>query len=233
MSMNMPSVCSSRLVRARLAPRLSGAVVVACLAAGCSSSSALLKAADTGAGAGDVESDGGSGFDTGQDLEPAWWTLALQATVDDGSLQPAGSTLELAWLNQSGEPICGGTASLTTVRPASLDAQGVFSWWELVAGDWSTDCAAGLRDSPVGTSSFYVGVGELHVELLARMGAETVDAALSDNLNGAYLSRGTSGPVYAFGLAGPSSAYDGVTTAQTTAPLTDGAWSIVPLYPLP
>lgn len=229
MSTSVPPVCISRPLRWG---RWLLAAAGVC-ASGCSASGALAKSADTASGGGDVEADGGAGLDTGPDLEPAWWSLSLQATVADGALQPDGSSLELAWLNQSGETICGGTSSLSSVRPASLDADGVFSWWELVAGDWSTDCAAGLRDSPVGTSSFYVGFGALHVELLARMGAETVDAGLSDNLNGAYLSRSTSGPVYAFGLAGPASAFDGLTAAQTTAPLAEGAWSVVPLFPLP
>lgn len=200
---------------------------------GCSASSAFSKAGDTGFGAGDVESDGGGGADTGQDQDPAWWSLALEAAVVDGAPQPAGSSLELAWLNRAGDTICGGTSSLLTVQPASLEAEGVFSWWELEAGAWSTDCPSGLRESPVGSSPFYVGVGGLHVELLARMGAETVDAALSDNLNGAYLARSTSGPVYAFGLAGPEGAFDGTTAAQSAAPLADGTWTIVPLYPLP
>ncbi len=200
----------------------------ACSAKGGDSTAAEGDAADEAGGDGGADAN-----DTGAVSAPTWATLAATFTVSGGEIQATGGALRLGWLDAEGTPLCMGQAPITAVAAtAELSAEGVLQWWQLSPGGWSSDCAGIAADSPF-VAPFYLGVGELHVEVEARLGDDTVDASLAHALNGAYYSATTDGPVYPFGVVGDAAAWRGEGTALTALPLTDGTWTLEPVYPLP
>ena len=205
-----------------------GLLLLAC----CSASSSDEGKADTGAGA-DME-DGGSGDDTGVgDAQDArWWRLAATFDVLDGVPSPAGAALRVGRVDALGVEVCSGQAPVLTFEPkAEPVVDGVLVWWQVVPGEWTSDCSGALSESPL-PQAFLLGVGNLHIEIAAQMGNTGVEASLADHLNGAYFGADGDEDVVVFGLAGPAAAYSGTGLPASTAPLADGEWEIRPVYSL-
>jgi len=168
-------------------------------------------------------------------FEPAWWRLSAALRVVAGQLAAGGSELEVAVLDRDGIGICTEffLVESTNTEPTSPDPA-ILVWWSIERGEGSGECAAYV-DLSVLPRRFFLGVGELHPELVAVAGRlEEIPASGTTTLNGAY-ARLDSGvdDVWVYGFAGDEAAWDGRSGPAMVAPLADGTWTLAGYYGFP
>ena len=204
------------------------------LLAGCSASKGGDVFADTGSAEGLDTGDAGDSAADGGEGEPAWWLLSATIEISDGAVVDETSTLQVQVLDKKHLVICTVLAASPSVTAAEIAPDpAVYTWWRMNGLQWTDDCDALGVELPA-PSHFYLGVGEMHPEILAVLGTlDDVEEGAADALNAAYASFDDGDTIYVYGAAGPVVAYDGIGEALTAPPLTDGTWLLRPIYPFP
>ena len=181
--------------------------------------------------------DGSSDTASGAELAPAaWWRLGAELELGEplspaeGSLTNAvGGRLTVVSLDEAEGGRCTAEAGSERLTLLAHPEPELVAWWLVVAGDWAGTCVD--QGASVPLSTLQLGVGSLHPELLAVLGSVSAAGDGSERtLNGAYARFDADAPVYAFGLAGPASAYAGVGEQAVAPPLEEGTWLIEPAY---
>lgn len=197
-------------------------------AAGCSMSKATGDNVwDTAGGDDTADSDADTGgLDDSED--PVWWELGASLVITDGVLDANTSSLRVRMLDLDVAPMCEETLALVGAElEASTPDSEIYTWWRLSPAALAGDCA--LHDD-VPPDELRLGIGALQADVRAVLGPAGYDG-VADSLNGAYASLDGGETVYTFGVAGTEAAFAGGTAAATEAPLADGAWTIVALFP--
>jgi hypothetical protein len=162
---------------------------------------------------------------------PVWWRLDADLVVSGGDVVASDSTLSVTLLNADGVQMCvatGTPGAAIPVFPVPDDL--LVTWWDVTDISWTPDCD-GLTAQSATLESLSLGVGQMHVDIVAVLGtlagvAEGAEGAL----NGAYARVETDGPIYVFGVAGLGTAFAGVGDPVERAPLTDGVWQVRGAY---
>jgi hypothetical protein len=202
------------------------------LLAACSAKSMDLEnaeAQDTWQGNDGADGDSGGSAD---ELEgPMWWRLDADLVVSSGDIVAADSTLSVTPLNADGVELCvatGAPGAVIPVFPVPDDL--LVTWWEVTDISWSPDCDVVDAESAT-LESLSLGVGAMHPDILAVLGTlPGVSDGAEGTLNGAYARVEIDGPIYVFGVAGPSAAFAGDAGPVASAPLTDGDWQVRGAY---
>jgi hypothetical protein len=179
-----------------------------------------LESADTGA---DEERDdtGPPPDDTSAPLEPAWYSVRASLEILGGAASGQGAAVSIEVVDADLVRIdCVVTLTADSVRSDTPDTETGTLWWSMpvVPSDETPACA------PL-PSTLRLGVGPLHADARARLGAVSLDD-VADSLYGAWIDTGPE-PA-AFGYAGTSLDLAGDGPADLPPP--DGRYTLAPLY---
>lgn len=153
------------------------------------------------------------------DETPAWFALGATLTVAEAQPVAAGVTVTMVvYADPPGEPLCEVTPTLFGVAAGVPPDPAITTWWEM---DLVAAAACAILPSHLG-----LGIGSLHPDVRARLGADELDA-VADSLYGAY-ARVDEGAAYAYGYAATKADLAGDNVAKPPPP--DGTYAIVPVY---
>lgn len=170
------------------------------------------------------ESDTG-GADTGTTESIAWWQLAAEVVIAEGTPQPEASQLTLTLLTDALKPLCAETFTLASLDDQAVPHGDVYVWWQVVVGKGDGGCHA----SALPQADLLLGIGAMHPDILP--GLKSSGAAKDPSaLSGAYASLDDGESLLVFGAAGLSVAWAEGGEPATEAPLADGTWRIEPVY---
>jgi hypothetical protein len=214
------------------------AVLWLTIVAGCSSSKADLSGNEEDAALPTEADDADAelSHDTGE-VPPVAWELAGKVVLDADLIVEAESTLTIRVLGEDRIVLCEAESTIetaTAMAPSQFPEEELLGWWRLFVEAPAADadsCFSGSYDFPVPVPML-IGVGPMHPEIAAAAGAD-IELGDISSLNGAYASMDGGETLWVFGVVGTESAFDGLEGPQEGTPLTDGAWTIEPVYPFP
>jgi hypothetical protein len=194
------------------------------LLAGCSADYDMSKEVDAAfddtAGAADTDADETGDVDTEPALEPAWYVVRASLSVVDGVASASDATVAVEVIDADLERVdC--TVPLDTAAVVAGPADPDVLWWDLRVDPLEAPCA------PL-PATLSLGVGTLHPDARARLGAVGYDA-VADSLFGAWI-RPDDGEAAAYGYAGTEADLTGDDPAVFPPP--DGRYALAPLYVL-
>jgi len=206
------------------------------IGAGCAASKSDEDRSGVGMSAAEEGSAGDDLDEGGFDVEdPVAWELAGQVVLDTDVIVEDESVLRIRLLTDEREVLCESTAVIETAT--AMDASQypedtLVGWWRFfVEGPKPDGCFAEEYDFPVPVPML-LGIGPMHPEIIAAVGADP-DLGSVDSLNGVYASMDGGETIWVFGVIGTDAAYDGTAGPEDSAPLSDGVWSIEPVYSFP
>jgi hypothetical protein len=210
--------------------------VVWILSIGCGAGKAD-RALDSGLA--DPAIDAGADLEDGDDnlaeVAPLAWELSGQLTLDSDVIVEGESKLEIQLIGEDLTVLCDDTVEVETAT--AMDASQypestLLGWWRIFVGDPTPNgCFTDLYEFPVPVPML-IGIGPMHPEIVAAVGA-VPSLGDVDALNGVYTSMDGGETVWVFGVIGTQDAYDGFAGPEESAPLSDGAWTIEPVYSFP
>lgn len=164
--------------------------------------------------------DTGGGADT---PVPDGWVVEAQLALAGGVPVADGATIRVDFVEAGDDAVaCTVEIDPTGVAGAASPDASIWAWWEVVVVPEGSTCSA--LPETIG-----LGVGELHPDARARLGAAGRDD-VADSLFGAYV-RVNDGPLWVYGYAGTEGDLAGDDVAADPPP--DGVYALLPLYVLP
>jgi hypothetical protein len=166
---------------------------------------------------------------------PVAWELAGQLVLDADVIVEDESTLHVQLITAEREVLCETTVSVetaTAMGAAQYPEDTLVGWWRFFVETPKPDgCFAEEYDFPVPVPML-LGIGPMHPEIRAAVGADPeLDSV--DALNGVYASMDGGETLWVFGVIGTEDAYEGLVGPEEAAPLSDGIWTIEPVYSFP
>jgi len=191
---------------------------------------------DTGADSTTADDSG----DTGPGLPaPYWYGLDAEVSLTDGALVDATFRVRVSGQDTSLPVNCVGeraleSAALLDIAPDPM----IYQWWRIETAPDDGTCE-GADALP---TSFYLGLGELHIDVLPALTRAGLDAdAVAPGLYSAYASipggeafcGGDTSDACVFGYAGTPTDFDEGAKAVTNAPLPDGLYGVTAAFYFP
>lgn len=175
----------------------------------------------------DVEiQDTGGAADTGTDGDepvPDGWIVQAVLGLAGGVPVADGASVRLDFVEAGDQAVaCAVGLDPTGVAGAASPDPAIWAWWEVDVVPEDPACSA-LPDT------LGLGVGELHPDARARLGAAGRDDVAA-SLYGAYVQV-NDGPLWVYGYAGTDADLAGDDAAADPPP--DGLYALLPLYVLP
>jgi len=210
--------------------------VVWILSIGCSAGKAD-RAIDSGAAEPAIDADEGTfdGDDPSTEVAPLAWELGGQLILDSDVIVEGTSQLEIRLIGEDLSVLCDDIVEVetaTAMNASQYPESTLVGWWRIFVGDPTPNgCFTDEYEFPVPVP-LLVGIGPMHPEIVAAVGA-VPSLGDVDALNGVYTSMDGGETVWVFGVIGTQDAYDGIAGPEESAPLSDGAWTIEPVYSFP
>jgi len=164
--------------------------------------------------------------DTGEPVEPAWWSVDAELVVADAAIQADESTWRVTLWGEE-ETLLPCTfdvpiASATVEDVPSVEAGTLVTWWgiELDEGPEVEGCPSWPA------ADVYVGLGPYDGRLDSAIDAHEW---LGLDLYGLYMQLAPADPVLVVGVAGTEAQFDGVGGVVVGAPLPDGIYAATTL----
>lgn len=183
----------------------------------------------------DPEGDMDEGEDPSAEVVPLAWELGGQLALDSDLIVEGDSKLEIRLIGEDLSVLCDDTVEIETAT--AMDAtqypeSTLVGWWRIFVGDPTPNgCFTEDFEFPVPVPML-IGIGPMHPEIVAAVGAIPGLGSV-DSLNGVYTSMDGGETVWVFGVIGTMEAYSGLDGPAESAPLSDGTWTIEPVYSLP
>ena len=204
---------------------------------GCASSKEGAFSSADDAASTEAADEGDMSFDEAEAIEePVAWELAGSVVLDAGVIVEDSSLLTVHLLSEQRTVLCEGEATIETATAMGAaqfpQEDELVGWWRLfVEPVGGVGCFKDEYDFPVPVSMLF-GIGPMHPEIIAAVGADP-ELDQVDGLNGVYGSMDDGQTIWVFGVIGTEDAYAGVSGPEEAAPLSDGTWTIEPVYSFP
>lgn len=168
--------------------------------------------------------------DSSLDVTAATWTgLSGNLELQDGAVVLESSSLSWTYFDGDIASICSSTVALASAEVSSTPDPSVLAWWVV-----TEDPDADTSDCPLRRpNQLELGLGVLDPSLAPAIDASDLDASAAPY--GLYARVGwdtleETTPVWIFGVAGTTGAFDGSAPAVTEGPLPDGMYEMRPLH---
>jgi hypothetical protein len=203
---------------------------------GCSAGSEGSKvSADYDSGSGSPGIDEGEDRDPAEEEEPLAWELSGHLVLATDVIVEADSQLQVRLLGAERALLCEASVQIetaTAMDAAQYPESELVGWWRLFVESPSAEGCFGEQFAFPVPVPMLLGVGPLHPEIIAAVGADDSLGTVS-TLNSVYASMDGGDTVWVFGVIGTEQAYSGESGPELSAPLSDGAWQFQSVYSFP